>query len=410
MGSTWPTGVVPRDKSIEIRLNLNGKRQYVNVPWLPTQRNIVRAGKLRKEAQDAIKWNCFSWREFFPESKQAQKENGASTFGDYANIYLHTLVCADNTKLKYTQTLERLYLPKLGERLINSIRFTELLSLLADVEWKSNKTRNNELIPLRAVFKLALRDGAISVNPTEGIVNGKHQFPDADPLLIEEMEAFLTWLERTQHPMWVNYFEYAFFSGLRPSEQIALNWQSVDFNRGYARIERSKIQGKLRAHTKTYKTRDVEFNARAKAALTRQKQWTYLAGEEVFVHPSTGESFTNNACVRLMWNKGLKTCGIRHRSSYQSRHTFCTNCLQSGAKIHWVSSQLGHASAMMTLTRYSKWIQQANADNESAKLDAFVETHSNRLSDSGAQNGAETVFSGRKQIKSERNQEINWSV
>jgi len=79
-----------------------------------------------------------------------------------------------------------------------------------------------------------------------------------------------------------------------------------------------------------------------------------------------------------MWNKGLKACGIRHRNSYQTRHTFCTTALQSGAKIHWVSQQLGHASAMMTLNRYSKWIQQANAENESSKLDAFVASHSHQ--------------------------------
>ena len=93
----------------------------------------------------------------------------------------------------------------------------------------------------------------------------------------------------------------------------------------------------------------------------------FLQNSEVFVHPSTGEPFTNNASPRLMWNKGLKACGIRHRNSYQTRHTFCTTALQSGAKIHWVSQQLGHASAMMTLNRYSKWIQQANAENESSK-------------------------------------------
>ena len=129
--------------------------------------------------------------------------------------------------------------------LVRSIKHSELLALLGSFDFQHNKTRNNALIPLRGVFKLALRDRAIQFNPVEGIENGKHQQPEADPLLIEEMEMFLKWLERTQHPMWLNYFEYAFFSGLRPSEQIALCWDSVDFNRGYSRIERSKIKNKF---------------------------------------------------------------------------------------------------------------------------------------------------------------------
>lgn len=387
MGSTWPTGIVPRNQSIEVRLNYNDKRHYVSLPWRPTAGNIKKAGKLRQQAQEAIKWGTFTWQEFFPDSKYANEETSAKTFKDYAHLYLNTLTCTENTKEKYTQALERFYYPNLADRLVKSIKHSDLLALLASFDFQHNKTRNNALIPLRGVFKLALRDRAIQFNPVEGIENGKHQQPEADPLLIEEMEMFLKWVERTQHPMWLNYFEYAFFSGLRPSEQIALCWDSVDFNRGYARIERSKIKNKIRKHTKTYKVRDVEFNARSKAALMRQKQWTFLKGGEVFVHPSTGEPFTNNASPRLLWNKGLKACGIRHRNSYQTRHTFCTNALQSSAKIHWVSQQLGHASAMMTLNRYSKWIQQANAENESAKLDAFVASHSHQNFKNGAKLG-----------------------
>jgi site-specific recombinase XerD len=302
MGSRkWPTGIVPREKSIEIRLNLNDKRRYVNISWLPTPSNIRKAGQIRKNAQEAIKWGQFSWREFFPDSKYAEEESNDKTFGHYAAIYLKTLVCAESTQEKYQESLERFYLSSLSNRLINHIKYTELLSLLANFSWGSNKSRNNALIPLRAVFKLAQRDGAITHNPCEGIENGKHQSPEADPLL--------------------------------------------------------------------------------------QKEWTFLQGNEVFVHPSTGQPFTNNASVRLMWNKGLKACGIRHRSSYQTRHTFCTNCLQSGAKIHWVSKQLGHASAMMTLNRYSKWIEQANAEKESFKLDAFVSSQINNNEQKGAKMG-----------------------
>jgi integrase len=388
MGSRkWPTGIVPREKSIEIRLNLNDKRRYVNISWLPTPSNIRKAGQIRKNAQEAIKWGQFSWREFFPDSKYAEEESNDKTFGHYAAIYLKTLVCAESTQEKYQESLDRFYLSSLSNRVISHIKYTELLSLLANFSWGSNKSRNNALIPLRAVFKLAQRDGAITHNPCEGIENGKHQSPEADPMNVEEMEIFLDWIRKTQHPMWVNYFEYTFFSGLRPSEQIALTWSSVDFNRGYVRVEKSKVRGLLRQHTKTYKVRDVEFNTRAKQALKRQKEWTFLQGNEVFVHPSTGQPFTNNASVRLMWNKGLKACGIRHRSSYQTRHTFCTNCLQSGAKIHWVSKQLGHASAMMTLNRYSKWIEQANAEKESFKLDLFVSSQIINNEQKGAKMG-----------------------
>ncbi len=373
MGSTWPAGVNPRDNSIEIRLTMVGKRQYVNLPWRPTPGNITKAGKLRMEAQQAIKFGVFSWEEFFPESKQAKQERKDTmcTFSEYAARYLNVTQVTENSKRKYRDSLERVYLPAFGERDICSIKHSEILDLLASFQW-SNKTRNNNLIALRGVFKLAKRDGILRLDPTEGIENAKHQNPRPDPLSVEEMEVFLEWVRKTQHPMWFNYFEYSLFSGLRPSEQIALQWQNVDFFGRYVRVSQSKILGKIRTHTKTYSERDVEFNQRSEAALKRQKEWTYLADKEVFVHPSTGEPFTNNNAIRQMWTRGLKACGIRHRNSYQMRHTFCTNCLAAGANIHWVSSQLGHSTAVMTLTRYAKWIEQARVQKQPEKLDNFI--------------------------------------
>jgi integrase len=372
MGSKWPVGVLPREKSIEIRLNLNGKRQYVYINQLPSPANLKKAGALRRNAMEAIKWGQFSWREFFPDAKQAEQEKSPATFGQYAEIYLRTLTCADNTKEKYEQALNRYFIPELKDRMIASIKYSELLEIVSDYPWKTNKTRNNALIPLRGVFKLATKDSVMSSSPADEIGNGKHQNPEAEPLLVQEMELVLDWIAANRHETWHNYFEYALFSGLRPSEQIALQWDNVDFNRGYVRIEQTKIKGVLRNHTKTYKSRDVELNSRARAALTRQKKWTFLQGGEVFKNHNTGETFPTNKSARLIWNAALKACGIRHRKSYQTRHTFCTNNLEAGAKIHWVSGQMGHASTVMTLNRYSKWVKQANAENESSKLDAFI--------------------------------------
>lgn len=73
-----------------------------------------------------------------------------------------------------------------------------------------------------------------------------------------------------------------------------------------------------------------------------------------------------------MWNLCLKKLGIRHRVSYQTRHTFCTMNLMAGASVMWASKQMGHANTQMTLTHYSAWIEQSDKTSETIKLDAFV--------------------------------------
>ncbi|MGN6985796.1 tyrosine-type recombinase/integrase, partial [Neisseria sp. P0008.S010] len=41
--------------------------------------------------------------------------------------------------------------------------------------------------------------------------------------------------------MFHNYFELAFFSGMRTSELIALTWQDIDFQRQCVRVNKASV-------------------------------------------------------------------------------------------------------------------------------------------------------------------------
>lgn len=49
----------------------------------------------------------------------------------------------------------------------------------------------------------------------------KHQAPGPGPFTLEEVEHLL---KTSRTPLARDYYEFAFFSGLRPSEVIALHW------------------------------------------------------------------------------------------------------------------------------------------------------------------------------------------
>ncbi|MGV8294653.1 site-specific integrase, partial [Pseudomonas aeruginosa] len=69
----------------------------------------------------------------------------------------------------------------------------------------------------------------------------------------------------------------------------------------------------------------------ALAALTRQKEHSFLPGGHVFLNPETGSPFTDTAdAVRAVWRPTLKALGIRDRDARQTRHTFATLCLMAG--------------------------------------------------------------------------------
>ena len=101
----------------------------------------------------------------------------------------------------------------------------------------------------------------------EAVEMRKHQSPGPDPFTMDEVEAILAALPAGPPR---NYFEVAFFTGLRPSELIALRWSKVDKKTGYMKVDAALTRFQEKG-TKTWSARNVELSARALQALERQR-------------------------------------------------------------------------------------------------------------------------------------------
>jgi integrase len=366
-------GIKPHGKGIQITFYWNGERfrPTLGIPSTPT--NLKYAERLKAEIERAISLGTYSLDQYashFPTSRTARsvpKDNASITFSDIAKNWLKSIThLGAGTQKKYQQALA-FWVDKVGDEPIDSIKYSTLAAYANSQGWEP-KNRNNILIPLRQVMEMASLDGLIAGNPTSRIKNGKVQKKPPDPLTAEEVQLVLNHMGKYS-PQIVNYFEFAFFSGMRPSELISLKWGDIDEPRGLARVQRARTFGKEH-ETKTYIVRDVELNSMAKNALLRQKQHTLLKDGYVFDNPVTGEPFTEERPLRrAYWNPTLKALKMRARNFYQTRHTYATLNLMAGANPMWVAKQLGHANMQMVLTVYAKWIEGADKSQEMAKLE-----------------------------------------
>lgn len=152
---------------------------------------------------------------------------------------------------------------------------------------------------------------------------------------------------------------------------IALRWGDIDQVRGLARVKRARTFGGEH-ETKTFKVRDVELNASAKAALARQKPLTFLKDGYVFENPVIGEPYSEERPLRRSyWNPTLKALGMSERNFYQTRRTYATLNLIAGANPTWVAKQLGHTTmAVIYSTRIdgAEWIDGAGKSKGRKKL------------------------------------------
>src|SRR4029079_15677776 len=73
--------------------------------------------------------------------------------------------------------------------------------------------------------------------------------------------------------------------------------------------------------------------------------------------------------VRKAFNRILDAAGLHRRGPHQMRHTFASLLLQHGAPITYVSQQLGHRDAAITLRVYAHWLPSASDVRAVDRLD-----------------------------------------
>ncbi len=370
------SGVEARGAHIRVRFTLNGERCYERLELLPTPANLRYAAKLVADIKRRIDVGVFDYADFFPQSPRVESGGASSrSLESFGELWLKSKGrLAAATRSQYRNALAFWY-DQLGKGSdVKTISHGRLAALIGSHPWPSGRLCNNYLIPLRGVFALAARDLRIP-NPADGIENARVQKKKPDPFTLEQVEGILADMEAHYDPRIVAYYEYAFFTGERPEEQIAQRWTDIDYGHGQARVERAKsFRGEVKP-IKTYQERDVDLVDRALLALERMKPFTFLKRPDGFIFENmvTGEPWHDERSQRdHYWKPTLKRLGIRYRSPYHTRHTYATIALMGGANPAYIARQLGHKNAKMVFEVYAKWIDGADRGREKAKIEAAL--------------------------------------
>jgi integrase len=372
MGRRATGTVEPLRESIRLKFTWLGARRVETLDLKPTPANIKAAERTLAKVISAIEGGVFDPTVYFPKEGQTDP----ATFKAFAEEWLKTLTGAKSTKRSYRSALNGTWYPEIGEKRLAEIRHSDLAKVVAaKAKTASGKTINNVLIPMREVFRAAVLDDLIAKSPAEGIKNHSHQATPPDPFDHAERDKILAHMTAKFDGQVANYFEFAFHTGMRPSEIIALKWGDVDWTHATARVQRARVDWEEKG-TKTNRVRDVHLSDAAVAALKRQKAHTFLAGEEIFHNPITGRPWPDEQVQRRRyWTPTLKALGYRQRDAYQTRHTFASLALTGGINPAFISKQLGHTNAIMLFKVYGHWIDRADKGAEAKKLNAVLSTN-----------------------------------
>lgn len=394
-----PEGVEVRGNSIRIRFTYKEIRCGETLKgWEVTKSNIKKAGQLRAVILSEINDGSFNYIRRFPNSKKANKLSSPSSLGSEMTLqqlldtYYEFKVKKLSSQTQYVikGTIERCktLLENTKVKDFNHIHALEFQKFLVEKptirgKARSPKTTNNHTKLLRRAFDLAVKSKFIDSNPFADVQLVRNKPSEPDPLERDEFEKLL---EATPNERWANMFTVAVYTGLRTGELCALAWEDIDLEKGVINVRRNIGVKRVFTTPKTHRsTRTVHLLKPALEALRSQMKYTYSLTEKDIEVEVKNTSEVRRESVRFvfvpmnclqkteltyktttynrLWTRRLKAAGIRHRCSYQSRHTYACWLISNNANLSFIAEQMGHVGTSMLERVYGRFMK-SHASNQ----------------------------------------------
>ncbi len=354
-------GITIRGTSAQIAFTYQGVRCRETIPIPPTKVAQKELMLKRQAILYEISIGTFNYSKHFPHSRKAKEFR--KTRPDLYTIKeaIISWLQRNQSKLQkstlqdYNSAIYYHLIPAFGELTISELTASKVKEWLSILPC-SSKRKGNILIPLRQMFDELYHDEIIDKNPLQRVKNLPNKTREPEPFTQEEITKILNELTGQAK----NLIQFAFYSGLRTSELIALRWQDVDFENNRVFVRSAYVRGQLK-NTKTKSgKREVTLQPQAEEALLNQQSFTKQLNETVFHDPDTNQPWSDDQPIRKrIWIPALKKAGINYRNPYQTRHTFASMMLSRGEKPMFVAQQMGHKDWSMIIKVYGRWIPQS---------------------------------------------------
>lgn len=370
----------PKIRGVTIRKHISGDSiqiefQFMGTRCTPTLIGVSAtpkggrfAERMLEDIKEKISAGNFNFSDYpsiadYPKAKLFGHVN-TITLADYSDTWIRQVehVRPHSTATTYKKALNRI-LKNLGTLQVRNINHGHIKRMILDDFCTIKaKTIRNYLLPLRAMLKEALNEQIISINPLntielDGLTSDQQKLSDyeVDPFTRDEIDTILATASDEAR---FNY-QYLFFTGVRLSEYMALEWDCIDWKKKTQHIRRALVMGEEKGTKTKASNRVTHLLPKAIEALEGQKQFTWFDQSrkpKVFRRLSDGRRLFDYEHISRPWKTLLHRCKVRYRNPYQMRHTFASQLLSDGENAHFVADLLGHKGAEMVYRVYGKWI------------------------------------------------------
>lgn len=292
------------------------------------------------------------------------------------------------TTRRYERALRLHVLPAVGHLRLAAVDRACLRALIRD--WTRSgqdpSSIRNNLDPLRVIFREAVEDGQITVDPTVKLSMPQGRGRRDRVADRAEAEALIEALPVGEQALWA----CAIYGGLRRGELRALRWADVelDMHRGAIRVERSWDDVEGEGETKSDAgTRSVPLAAMLRRALIAHKLASGRGGRDlVFGRTPVAPFIASTVRARALKAWGWKQSGKPPRwvasgrldppltpiSLHEGRHSAASYLIEAGLNDLELTATIGHSDPRTTKMIYGHLFPNSGRVI-AAKLDAYLD-------------------------------------
>ncbi len=375
--------------TIVVRTQRDGTKRYATVIRINGKQQW-KTFERKKDAEDYLDRNSTDVRDgTYREIKKA-------TFRDYAETWKSTYLIAGTVDQDGNLTAKRLkpstirgyrtiidtYLIPEFEHLplqaIDAGKITALESKLMQQEL-SNKSVHNTLTLLGRFLEDARKAGYLKISPMIDVEKTKFTCEKGRALKAEEAQKLLAKCVGILKAIVM----VMLLGGLRRSEVFGLFWTDIDLDHDVIHVRRavewlSRKHGQVAENKaafvfqppKYHSIRDVDMSPMLKAEL--RKMYMQAADKEGLVFPSENATPMQPSNVyRRQFKPAAEAAEIGKVTFHTLRHTFGSWKIEQGENVLYVSKQMGHKDASITLKVYSHLVKE-NRPEAAAKTDEML--------------------------------------